>query len=120
MEEKDKKDKEDHENQQRAISGLEEEKSKNDANHTRDLLQRLALDWPSPQLQATWHYAHLTTHHADADYVASAAAAVVIAATRTGHGATKMRLEHHGGLLEALESLAEQRIRLLQLALAPQ
>ena len=89
MEEKDKKDKEDHENQQRAISGLEEEKSKNDAKHTRDLLQRLALDSPSPQLQATWHYAHLTTHHADADYVASAAAAaVVIAATRTGHGAT--------------------------------
>ena len=88
MEEKDKKDKEDHENQQRAISGLEEEKSNNDANHTRDLLQRLALDWPSPQLQATWHYVHLTTHHADADYVASADAAVVIAAARTGHGAT--------------------------------
>ena len=88
MEEKDKKDKEDHDNQQRAISGLEEEKSKNDAKHTRDLLQRLALDWPSPQLQATWHYVHLTTHHADADYVASADAAVVIAATRTGHGAT--------------------------------
>ena len=44
MEEKDKKDKEDHEDQQRAISGLEEEKSDNDANHTRVLLQRLALD----------------------------------------------------------------------------
>ena len=90
MEEKDKKDKEYHEDQQRAISGLEEEKNKNDAKHTRDLLQRLALDWPSPQLQATWHYVHLTTHHADADYVASADAAVVIAATRTGHGARDM------------------------------
>ena len=88
MEEKDKKDKEDHEDQQRAISGMEEEKSDNDANNTSDLLQRLSLDSPSPQLQATWHYVHLTTHHADADYVASADAAVVIAATRTGHGAT--------------------------------
>ena len=88
MEEKDRKDKEDHEDQQRAISGMEEEKSDNDANNTSDLLQRLSLDSPSPQLQATWHYAHLTTHHADADYVASAAAAVVIAATRTGHGGT--------------------------------
>ena len=88
MEEKDKKDKEDHENQQRAISGLEEENSDNDANNTSDLLQRLALDSPSPQLQATWHYVHLITHHADADYVASADAAVVIAAARTGHGAT--------------------------------
>ena len=88
MEEKDKKDKEDHEDQQRAISGMEEEKSDNDANNTSDLLQRLALDSPSPQLQATWHYVPLTTHHADADYVASADAAVVIAATRTGHGAT--------------------------------
>ena len=88
MEEKDKKDKEDHENQQRAISGLEEENSDNDANNTSDLLQRLALDSPSPQWQATWHYVHLTTHHADADYVASADAAVVIAAARTGHGAT--------------------------------
>ena len=63
-------------------------KSDNDANNTSDLLQRLALDWPSPQLQATWHYVHLATHHADADYVASADAAVVIAAARTGHGAT--------------------------------
>ena len=63
-------------------------KSDNDANNTSDLLQRLTLDSPSQQLQATWHYAHLTTHHVDADYVASAAAAVVIAAARTGRGAT--------------------------------
>ena len=88
MEEKDKKDKEDHEDQQRALSRMEEEKSDNDANNTSDLLQRLALDSPSPQLQATWHYVHLNTHHADADYVASADDAVVIRPARTGHGAT--------------------------------